>query len=163
MISKDDLDIETTADPNNTNDVTKQENKSLDISDYKVNFDSNISDAQKNTKAIRTLLSANGKQWDERMSMRRELSKCSFKVADIKSFTYGGFSSRFWILRKHINSLDVLYLKDLPFYCWECITIHTSDRELNLVIKDQEEMQALVEFLIINLQTKDGFRGTALP
>jgi hypothetical protein len=79
-------------------------------------------DEVKDILAIKTLLGAD-KQWDDRMSIKRKLSKGSFMIKDIKSFTYGGFSSRFWILRKHINSIDTKNLTDLPFYCWECITI----------------------------------------
>lgn len=30
-------------------------------------------------------------------------SKASCKLSDIRGFIYGGFSSRFWMLRKHIN------------------------------------------------------------
>ena len=30
-------------------------------------------------------------------------SKASFKLDQIKSFIYGGMSSRFWMMRKHIN------------------------------------------------------------
>lgn len=32
-------------------------------------------------------------------------SRTSCKIVKIRSFLYGGFSSRFWILRKHINSM----------------------------------------------------------
>jgi hypothetical protein len=95
------------------------------------------------------------------MSIKKTLSKGSFLVKDITSFVYGGFGSRFWMMRKHINSIDMKDLTDLPFYCWECITIYTEDRELNLVVKDQKDMKCLLEFLIISLETADGYRGTA--
>ena len=145
-------DIENTVDQNVSCENKTFDNKNVDISEnIQPSFANNVPDEEKDIKAIRHLLGANDKQWDERMSMVRKLSKGSFKVADIKSFTYGGFSSRFWVLRKHINSLDAVHLKDLPFYSWECITIHTHERELNLVIKDQCDMRALMEFLIMNL------------
>lgn len=74
---------------------------------------------------------------------------------------YGGFGSRFWMLRKHINSIDMKNLADLPFYCWECLTIYTEDGEVNLVVKDQNDMKRILEFLIVSLETMDGYRGTA--
>ena len=95
------------------------------------------------------------------MSVKRTMSKGSFYIKDIKSFVYGGFGSRFWLMRKHINSIDMKDLADLPFYCWECITIYTQQSELNLVIKDQKDMKHLLEFLIVSLETADGYRGTA--
>lgn len=33
-------------------------------------------------------------------------SSCSCKVKDIKAITYGCMSSRFWLLRKHVNSIQ---------------------------------------------------------
>ena len=30
-------------------------------------------------------------------------SKSSCKLSEIQGFVYGGFNSRFWMLRKHIN------------------------------------------------------------
>ena len=47
-------------------------------------------------------------------------------------------------------------LKSLPFYCWQCITIVTEHRDINLVIKNELDMKMLLEFLIISLKTVDG-------
>ena len=52
-------------------------------------------------------------------------------------------------------------LHDLPFYCWECITINTVDRDVDLVIKNEADMMYLVEFLLIVLKSMDGQRDTA--
>lgn len=41
---------------------------------------------------------------DEEYDYIKVQSKCSTKLDEIKGFIYGGFSSRFWMLRKHINS-----------------------------------------------------------
>ena len=49
----------------------------------------------------------------------------------------------------------------LPFYCWECLTLSTSERDINLVIKDEKEMRKLLEFLIVEMKTIDGRRGSA--
>lgn len=40
-------------------------------------------------------------------------------------------------MRKHINSMETKQILDLPFYCWECITIQTSTKNINLVIRNQ--------------------------
>ena len=39
------------------------------------------------------------------IEMKQVQSNASCDVSDIKGFVYGGFSSRFWLLRKHINFL----------------------------------------------------------
>ena len=38
-------------------------------------------------------------------------SKCSCKISDIQGFMYGGMTSRFWVYRKHILSMDSRDLK----------------------------------------------------
>lgn len=82
-------------------------------------------------------------------------------VEEIESFVFGGFSSRFWGLRKHINSLNELQIQNLPFYSWECISLKLKEREVDLVIKDQAQMNILLKFLIVQMKTVDGRRGTA--
>ena len=54
-----------------------------------------------------------------------KLSDASCDLKDIKSFVFGGFNSRFWMMRKHINSLTTPELSNLPFYSWECISLET--------------------------------------
>lgn len=66
------------------------------------------------------------------------ISSASCKVSEIQSFIYGGSSSRFWVLRKHINSLSRGDLKKIPFYSWNCITLKLKRREVDLVIKDDK-------------------------
>lgn len=68
-------------------------------------------------------------------------SSTSCQISDIKGIVFGGFSSRFWIYRKHLLSLDYNFLMkdtkrkkfrggktELPFYAWQCITLELSDR-----------------------------------
>ena len=98
--------------------------------------------------------------WDDRFYFKRSRSGASCKISEIESFVYGGFSSRFQLMRKHINRMEPNQHLDLPFYCWECITIQTNKKSINLVIRDQKEMTKLLEFLIYQLKTVDGFRGT---
>lgn len=51
-------------------------------------------------------------------------SDCSFNIKDLKSFIYGGISSRFWMMRKHINQMTLLSdLNKLSFYSWDCVTL----------------------------------------
>ena len=44
-------------------------------------------------------------------------SNASCKLKDISAFVYGGMSSRFWMLRKHVNSMNES-CGPLPFFCW---------------------------------------------
>lgn len=74
-------------------------------------------------------------------------------------------SSRFWLMRKHINSLMQDELRKLPFFCWECITLiiekDNIETNVNLVIKDQFTMTKFIEFMLVSLESIDGYRGTA--
>jgi hypothetical protein len=65
------------------------------------------------------------------------------------------------MMRKHINSMQTSALHDLPFKCWECITIQTESRDIDLVVKNEKDMKYLLEFLIISLKTLDGNRDSA--
>ena len=38
----------------------------------------------------------------------------------------------------------------IPFYAWECITIQFKNRDLDLVIKKEKNMNYLLKFLIHN-------------
>lgn len=44
------------------------------------------------------------------------------------------------MLRKHINSMSKQELKDLPFHSWNCITLQLGRRDVDLVIKDENQM-----------------------
>ena len=50
-------------------------------------------------------------------------SAASCKLSDIQGILYGGRNSRFWMLRKHINTLPRDRLNTVPFYCWNCVTL----------------------------------------
>ena len=65
-------------------------------------------------------------------------SRSSFKIEDIVGITTNGMSSRFWMLRKHINMMDIKLFSNeklIPFYAWECITVHLKNRDVDLVIR----------------------------
>ena len=91
-------------------------------------------------------------------------SKCSCKVSDIEGFTYGGMTSRFWIYRKHLLSMTFQDIKEscnFPFYPWECITLQLKNRDLDLVIRNDDHMKCFIRFLIHVLNTVDGNRDSA--
>ena len=66
------------------------------------------------------------------------------------------------MMRKHINSLEQGVKKvELPFYCWQCITLQQKNRDIDLVIFDEKDMVTLLKFLILSLKTIDGKRDSA--
>jgi hypothetical protein len=97
------------------------------------------------------------------MEFERDPSNGTCDIDEVIAFIYGGTSSRFWVMRKHINSLESTRLKNLPFYSWQCLTLFTKDREVNYVIPNEKDMKYLLEFLIISLRTLDGVRDSAIP
>lgn len=101
-------------------------------------------------------------------------SSTTCRISDIQGIIFGGFSSRFWIYRKHLCCLDYdILMKDtkkkkfrggkteLPFYAWQCITLELGERQVDLVIKDQNSMDLLVRFLVYSLNTMDCRRDSA--
>ena len=88
-------------------------------------FVDDIAEEIRNNKAVAAILGT--KRWDDRVSIKRQKSKASCRISNIKAFIFGGGSSRFWVLRKHINSMELKLLNDLPFYSWECLTIIMND------------------------------------
>lgn len=88
-------------------------------------------------------------------------SSSSFYVKDVKNIVYGGFSSRFWMLRKHIISMSKKAVKNAPFFSWNCLTIDVGYREINLVIRGDKNMAKILKFLIWNIRTLDGKKGSA--
>jgi hypothetical protein len=90
-------------------------------------------------------------------------SSASCLISEIDAFVVGGFSSRFWVLRKHINSLPREELKTVPFYSWNCITLKIGRRDVDLVIKNEKHMAIFQKFLIYSLNTLNGIKNSAQP
>ena len=90
-------------------------------------------------------------------------SSGSTGVADINGFIFGGVNSRFWLLRKHFNSMNKIELQNAAFHSWECLSLQMANRDVDVVIKDLYQMNMLLKFLIHSLRTIDGYRGTADP
>ena len=69
------------------------------------------------------------------MTYDEKKSNASCRISDITGFIFGGFNSRFWMMRKHINLLNKeQLLNTLPFYSWQCLSIETKYRTIDLVI-----------------------------
>ena len=79
----------------------------------------------------------------------------------VKNFVFGGFSSRFWVYRKQIIGSKKNELMDLPFYSWQCITIQLPNRDVDLVIPNDQDMNKLLKLLIHSMSTVDGCKGSA--
>jgi len=46
-------------------------------------------------------------------------SSGSCKISEIENILFGGISSRFWMLRKHIMLLNKMTIeKEMPFFAW---------------------------------------------
>ena len=50
-------------------------------------------------------------------------SSGSTYVSDIIGIVFGGYNSRFWMLRKHFNSMSTFELDKVPFHSWDCISL----------------------------------------
>ena len=90
-------------------------------------------------------------------------SSSSCFLSDITGILFGGVSSRFWMLRKHMNSIEnPRYAQnDVPFFAWQCITIQTHYRDVDLVIHDEKDMDDLIMILVHAMNTIDGHKDTA--
>ena len=102
-------------------------------------------------------------------------SSSSTKISDIKGIIYGGISSRFWMFRKHMITLDIqrnmrlknskdqfkLPMAKVPFYAWQCITLITNDRYVDLIIKEEKQMDLFIRFMSFALNTLDGLKNSA--
>ena len=77
-------------------------------------------------------------------------SAASCKLSEIRGIIFGGISSRFWMLRVHINSIPIYSIRKgiMPFQCWECITLEMDTKNVDLVIKNEKEMTMLITLVI---------------
>ena len=103
---------------------------------------------------------------DNKMKVEQEnfihdISSASTYVSDIQSIIFGGMSSRFWLLRKHFNSIRKDEMCELTLFSWECITLQLTHRDVDLVIKDEAMMKQFLKFVIANMRTLDGKKNSA--
>jgi len=62
-------------------------------------------------------------------------------MSEVTGFIYGAMSTRFWMQRQGV--LELLMEKDfknMPFFAWECLTIQTCNRDIDLVVRDEVDM-----------------------
>ena len=90
-------------------------------------------------------------------------SSCSTPLDKIVGIIYGGLSSRFWLYRKHMNYMSFSSVKNgqAAFYAWQCITLQLENREIDLVIPDDNDMDCLIEVLVEAMNTVDGCKNSA--
>ena len=67
------------------------------------------------------------------------------------------------MMRKYFMNMTKKELKNIPFYCWQCVTLTFKHREVDIVIKDEEQLSYFLRFLIQQLYTVDGRRDSARP
>lgn len=65
-------------------------------------------------------------------------SSSSCYVSEIRGIIFGGLQSRFWMLRKHFNSMNLEELDDIPFLSWQCLSLQLPHRDVDIVIKDEQ-------------------------
>ena len=68
------------------------------------------------------------------------------------------------MLRKNVNSISWLnhMCDNVPFYAWQCISIETNERNVDLIITDEKDMMRLIQLLVYKCQTVDGIKGSAV-
>ena len=94
------------------------------------------------------------------VTFKESKSSCSCKIDEIESFMFGGQSSRFWMLRKYINSVSDKKFTKIPFFSWNCLTLFLKHREVDLIIRDEDDMKNVINFLIYKLKTVDGTKNS---
>ena len=94
-------------------------------------------------------------QRDDENGFIHSNSSASCALKDINGIMYGGISSRYWMLRKHINSLEIAKMadEDMPFYAWQCISLNLAHRDVDLVIKDDKDMIDFVTLIAHHMYT----------
>ena len=76
---------------------------------------------------------------DDGNEYMENVSSASCWIEDIQGISFGPVTSRFWLFRKHMNTMDSNALNDennLPFHGWHCLTIQLRNRDVDLVIKN---------------------------
>ena len=101
-------------------------------------------------------------QVNELQDFKLETSTSSCHMDDVTAFVLGGSTSRWWMMRKHINLMTKKEMNEkMPFYSWQCLTLEMPKNDVYLVIKSEERMVQLLKLLIYELNIVDGNRGTA--
>ena len=93
---------------------------------------------------------------------RLSKSSASCMLDDITAIVFGGTSTRFWMLRKHMNTFTPQEYRvlDIPFHSWECITLQLRHRTVDLTIKNQKDMDDFLMILTDSMKSVDGNKGS---
>ena len=62
-----------------------------------------------------------------------------YKSDEIDGFVFGGFTSRFWLMKNYINNLKPSEHNIPSMFCWNMISIQIKNKakQLHLIIPDQ--------------------------
>ena len=79
--------------------------------DYQKKIDAynKLSLNEKNENIVKSIIG--DQDFNDNIIFKRVKSFASCDISDIEGFVFGGFSSRFWTYRKHINSMPPQDLK----------------------------------------------------
>jgi hypothetical protein len=55
--------------------------------------------------------------------IKSQNKKTIYTPEDIKGFIFGGFSSRFWLMKNYINTLNPSSMTHPGLFCWNMISI----------------------------------------
>jgi len=97
---------------------------------------------------------------NKKYKLQESSASCNF--SEILNIIFGGFSSRFWMLNKHINQLEKLqfFKNEVPFKSWECITLQLKHRDVDLIIDNEKTMKMFLKILIYKMNTIDGSKDS---
>jgi hypothetical protein len=72
-----------------------------------------------------------------------------YNPQDIEGFVFGGFTSRFWLMKNYINTLPPSKIRDNNL-CWKMISIQIKGKEkqAHLIIYDEAQMDILIKMLL---------------
>lgn len=61
-----------------------------------------------------------------------------------------------------MNSMESMYyqIENVPFYSWQCLTLQLGHRDVDLVIKNEKDMDDILRVLVQDLNTVDGQRDS---
>ena len=78
----------------------------------------------------------------------------------------GGITSRFWLFRKHMNTIPPRKYRvlgnDVPFYAWQCLTLQMHNRDINLIIKNERHMIMFIKYICYQINSINGQRDSGL-
>ena len=58
--------------------------------------------------------------------------------------------------------MDDKQFKEIPFYSWDCVTLCLENKDIDLVIKDEQDLKKFLQFIIFKLKSIDGIRDSAI-